>query len=153
MSIKNQSVWVILFLIVSTLLFSGIVASFWISGQKHRFENRRQQLLLEFNKISGFDRQRLEDLALGTLDPALEKKRVQELQAMSTTPNIISWGNQRDQIILDLETAVQSDFFIRKRRQTFVQELRTKVLDFNQLIQSHYLIQYFDLEPIEVPEL
>jgi len=47
---RSRGAWVVTVIILVTILFSGIVTKFWLSGQKKKFMTKRVQLI---EKIEG----------------------------------------------------------------------------------------------------
>lgn len=149
---QSKSLIIIILLVFITLLFASIVGYYWLRGQNHKFINQRTQLLLEVNKIEGFDLQRIELIKQNKLSLEQEHKVLElhtKLQQTQSYQNIDLLLPQ-DLLLSELEQQLQVDLTVAQRRQEFVAGLKSRVQVFNDLVSAHLYLRYFSIPTLEV---
>lgn len=152
MSTQRQGLIVIILLVFISLLFATIVGYYWLRGQNYKFINQRAQLLLEVNKIEGFDLQRIDLISQQKLT---EQQRVEitslQLQLQQSSKyQVIDLLLPQDALLTASEQEFKLDSTIAQRRGEFVAGLRSRVMTFNQLVSTHLYLRYFNISPLVI---
>lgn len=153
--------WIVITLISSTILFALIVTHFWLSGQKVRFLNQREQLVIEFSKLEGFDQRREEELLrlhqilmLGQKVPdyvppagsALYSERDKALKKWAAAVRVEAGYKMTDTVKEMLDTLAVYE----QRREQHLSSLIEKVEVFNFVIKDSIYIRHHNIQPISL---
>lgn len=152
---QYKSIIIISLLVGISLLFASIVGYYWLRGQHYKFLNQRAQLLLEVNKIEGFDLQRIDLLKQQALTPENIQSllRLESFLKQKRTYQSIILLKSHDKLITDIEQKLSHiDLTVARRRQDFVTGLRSRVETFNQLVSSHLYLRYFKIPILEIKD-